>query len=85
MNIVDRYEKTLRMINDGSKEVKNIPIICTWCDKVFKISQWEIDYNQKAGVSHGTCPECQEKADKEFAEKLIAANKKIYPKKNKST
>lgn len=72
---MDKYEKTLRMINNGNKEIKSIPIICSWCDKIFKISEWEISYNQKAGVSRGVCPECQEKQDQEFVKNFIAANK----------
>lgn len=70
-----KLERTLRIDSESKKEVKNIPIVCTWCNKVFKISHWEIAKNQKAGVSHGMCPECRQKHDKELAEKLTNANK----------
>ena len=73
--MMDKLEKTSRMQNDGNKEIKMIPIVCTWCDKIFKISKWEIQNDKRTGVSHGMCPECHEKHEKEFLEKFIEANK----------
>lgn len=66
----EKYEETLEIINQGNKEIKNIPIICISCDKIFQISQWEIENKQKAGVARAICPECQKKNEEEYLENL---------------
>jgi hypothetical protein len=42
-------------------EIKTIPMICPWCNKVFKVSKWEVEFGRKTGASHGICDECYRK------------------------
>ena len=44
---------------------KSIPVICSWCDTIFRISEWEVDEETKTRPSHGICPSCQEKMKEE--------------------
>jgi len=40
---------------------KSIPVICSWCNTIFRISEWEVDEDTKTRPSHGICPTCSEK------------------------
>ena len=55
--------------------VKTIPIACSWCDKIYHIKQWQLAKGQKSGISHGMCPKCEKKQEKEL-EKLNADKRK---------
>ena len=59
--LFEDFESTIRLDPVGETEKRSIPNICSWCNKIFKISKWEIESNQKAGVSHGMCSDCQDK------------------------
>jgi len=47
-------------------KMKSIPLICSWCKKVFEIRTWEVREDQKTGPSHGMCPECMKKHEALF-------------------
>lgn len=49
-------------------ENKLIPVVCSWCKKIYKIAGWKILQGKQTGVSHGICPECLEKFEKEMKE-----------------
>lgn len=59
----DRSEITQRISRDSlnGMEMKTIPVICPWCNRIFKMSRWEVDKDKKTGVTHGICPECFDK------------------------
>ena len=48
--------------------LKTIPIACSWCNKIYHIKHWQIAEGQRSGISHGMCPECAEKQQKELDE-----------------
>jgi hypothetical protein len=60
---VGKGEHTQRISRSrlDAMEMKTIPVICPWCNKIFKLSTWEVDKDKKTGVTHGICPECFEK------------------------
>ena len=60
---IDKNEITQRISRDSlnGMETKTIPVICPWCNRIFKMSKWEVDKDKKTGVTHGICPECFEK------------------------
>ena len=45
---------------------KSIPIVCSWCNKIYHLKQWQINKGQRTGVSHGMCPECERKQQDEL-------------------
>ncbi len=59
----------------GTKEMniddmtKTIPIVCSWCNKIYHIKQWQVEKGKRTGVSHGMCPICEKKQQAEL-EKL---------------
>lgn len=55
--------KVIRKRKD-QKELIPIPIICPWCNKLYRISKWNVKEGQKTGTSHGMCPKCYEKISK---------------------
>ena len=40
---------------------KTIPVVCSWCNKIYHIKQWQVDKGKRTGASHGMCPECEKK------------------------
>lgn len=60
---VNKSELTQRISRDSLNglEMKTIPVICPWCNRIFKMSKWEVDRDKKTGVTHGICPECFDK------------------------
>lgn len=46
--------------------VKTIPVICSWCNKIYHLKEWQVDKGQQTGVSHGMCPECEIKQKEEL-------------------
>jgi hypothetical protein len=64
---VDQSELTQRISRDSLNglEMKTIPVICPWCNRIFKMSKWEVDRDKKTGVTHGICPECFEQTLKD--------------------
>jgi uncharacterized protein YlaI len=52
--------------------MKSIPVICSWCNKIYHIKQWQAEKGTQAVASHGMCPEC-EKKQKEELQQLNAA------------
>ena len=60
---INKSEITQRISRDSlnGMEMKTIPVICPWCNRIFKMSKWEVDKDKKTGVTHGICPECFEK------------------------
>ena len=57
-------DKTIKL-KRMDKEEKSIPVVCPWCNKLFRIESWETEDGKKTGVSHGVCLECAEKVKKE--------------------
>ncbi|HBC87926.1 MAG TPA: hypothetical protein DCZ94_13310 [Lentisphaeria bacterium] len=45
-------------------ELKTIPIVCPWCNMIYKVSLWQVKRDKKIGVSHGICPQCYKKMKK---------------------
>ena len=41
--------------------VKTIPMICSWCNKLYHFEQVEVIDGKKTRPSHGICPGCLEK------------------------
>ena len=66
-NKIDRNEITQRISRESldGMEMKTIPVICSWCNRIFKLSKWEVDRDKKTRVTNGICPECLEKTLKE--------------------
>ena len=54
--------------------IKTIPVICSWCNKIYHIKQWSVDSGKQTGASHGMCPECEAKQQEEL-QKLISEKK----------
>jgi len=46
---------------------KTIPIVCSWCNKIYHIQEWNVEGGRRTGVSHGMCPECEKKQYAELA------------------
>lgn len=51
--------------------VKTIPVVCSWCNKIYHIKKWSVDSGKETGVSHGMCPDCEKKQNEEL-EKMQA-------------
>lgn len=58
----------------GTKEMnvddmpKTIPIVCSWCDKIYHMKQWQVEKGKRTGISHGMCPDCEKKQQTELEE-----------------
>lgn len=66
-------KKDMEYSNSGTSKIpladserKIIPVICPWCNKLFKLSKWNVYMHAKTGVTHGICPECFEKIIKDI-------------------
>ena len=58
------FERTTEVNVDNI--VKTIPIVCSWCGKIYHIKKWTIEPGKPTGVSHGMCPKCAEKQKNEL-------------------
>lgn len=58
---MEQFDKTVKMTRIGSKELKSIPIICPWCNKIYNINEWEVEDDERIGPSHGICQKCFDK------------------------
>ncbi len=43
--------------------LKSVPKICSWCNALYSIEDWDVNENKRTGVSHGICPNCFEKME----------------------
>jgi hypothetical protein len=68
---MEELTSTIR-IKRKTKEDKSIPVVCSWCNKLFKITKWEIENEKKIRITHGICPDCS----KEMKEKIELAKRK---------
>ncbi|OGV51962.1 MAG: hypothetical protein A2X49_08835 [Lentisphaerae bacterium GWF2_52_8] len=59
MDDLDRTQKIERM----TRNVQTIPLVCSWCKKIYRLEKHEYEHNKMTGVSHGICPECLQKQD----------------------
>ncbi|MFZ2658169.1 MAG: hypothetical protein WAX69_24770 [Victivallales bacterium] len=57
-------DTTQIMSREFLEEMKTIPIVCPWCNRIFKVTKWQVERNKKTGVSHGMCPSCYKKMRK---------------------
>jgi len=63
----------------GTKELnvdemsKTIPIVCSWCNKIYHMKQWQVEKGKRTGVSHGMCADCEKKQLEEL-ERLKNSN-----------
>lgn len=48
---------TMRIQRQDFKN-KSVPVICSWCNTIFRINEWEVDEDTKTRPSHGICPSC---------------------------
>ena len=55
----DEFNRTQQL--DIDDLVKSIPVICSWCNKIYHIKQWEVENGKRTGASHGMCPDCEKK------------------------
>ncbi len=56
-------EHTMKLdLND----IRAIPMVCSWCNSIYKIDEWSVNDGQRTGVSHGLCPKCYEKMTKDL-------------------
>ncbi len=49
---------------ESLKEIKTIPIVCPWCNMIYKVAEWQVDRDKRTGISHGICPKCYKKMKK---------------------
>jgi len=45
--------------------IKTIPLICSWCNSIYKLDKWDVAPEKRTGVSHGLCKKCYKKMLKE--------------------
>lgn len=57
----DNLDSTQKIPRLKKPKKKLIPIVCSWCNKIYKVSEWQVDVDKKTGVSHGICDECLKK------------------------
>ncbi|MFZ2654450.1 MAG: hypothetical protein WAX69_06000 [Victivallales bacterium] len=51
-------------------EIKIIPMICSWCNKLCDLKKSEVSQDRKINASFGICPDCSKKVKKKmFARK----------------
>ena len=43
--------------------LKSVPKVCSWCNTLYSIEDWDVNENKRTGVSHGICPNCFEKME----------------------
>ncbi len=43
--------------------LKSVPKICSWCNALYCIEDWDVNESKKTGVSHGICSNCFEKME----------------------
>jgi len=53
------FERTREV--DVDDIVKTIPVVCSWCNKIYHIKQWSVAAGSPTGITHGICPDCEEK------------------------
>ena len=61
----DNMDSTQKIPRIGISEKKLIPIVCSWCKKIYKLSEWQVNIDKETGVSHGICDECLKKFEME--------------------
>ncbi|HPN84137.1 MAG TPA: hypothetical protein PK821_02265 [Victivallales bacterium] len=54
----DNSSSTQKIPRINAPLKKNIPVVCSWCKTIYKISEWSVDQGKRTGVSHGVCPKC---------------------------
>ncbi|HBC87612.1 MAG TPA: hypothetical protein DCZ94_11705 [Lentisphaeria bacterium] len=54
----DEFAKTNPFIDTGRR---TIPVICPWCNKVYRLASWKISEGNKTAPTHGICPNCLKK------------------------
>ena len=65
--MADEMDRTQRLSKD-SIPTRTIPLVCSWCNNIYRIEQWEFQENQRTGVSHGICPVCLERMSRQLGE-----------------
>lgn len=53
----DGMDRTQKLDKDFIPK-KTIPLVCSWCNRIYRIEQWKFQENERTGVSHGICPDC---------------------------
>jgi hypothetical protein len=59
-----QFKKTKELNIDEMS--KTIPIVCSWCNKIYHLKEWQVEKGRRTGVSHGMCPECERKQQEEL-------------------
>ena len=76
---MDEQQQDIAPPFKGTKEMnvdemaKTIPIVCSWCNKIYHMKQWQVEKGKRTGVSHGMCRDCEKKQLEEL-EKLKKNN-----------
>ncbi len=65
----DNQDSTQKIPRMEFPEKKLIPVVCSWCKKIYKLSSWQVSQSKRTGVSHGICPECLAKFEMEQKKK----------------
>ena len=71
----NEFDKTQQLNVDDL--VKTIPVICSWCNEIYQIKQWNAEKGVEAGASYGMCPECEKT---QFDEEPSAPKEEIVEK-----
>ncbi|OGV54420.1 MAG: hypothetical protein A2017_03840 [Lentisphaerae bacterium GWF2_44_16] len=58
---------------------KTIPMICSWCKKLYDYKTWQVDESRRTGVSHGMCQDCLNKQNAKIHDPESRQNKKDKP------
>ncbi len=59
---------TIKLTRDENIN-KSIPKVCSWCNKIYSIENWQVEDERKTGVTHGICPKCADKLQLELEDK----------------
>ncbi len=54
---MDTHTRIIK-VDKTKPEHKRIPVLCSWCNKIYAISDWKVEYGHVTHISHGLCPDC---------------------------
>ncbi len=57
----DTEDITQRIPRESVRELKRIPVVCPWCNKVFTLANYEVEKGKKTEITHKICPDCLKK------------------------
>lgn len=72
----DGMGRTQKLSRDAIP-TKTIPLVCSWCNKIYRIERWQFQENQRTGVSHGICPDCLASMHGQLGEEEAAVQNEV--------